>query len=266
MRKVLALVRASWLTALSYRLNMVISVGSLLVTLIPLYFIAHALQPTMGSIIRLEGTEYFGFVLVGTIAYFFVTSAVTAVPGAVTAGIGTGTLEALLSTPTSLPVLLTGMTGYGFIWAAVRAVVILAGGWVLGAHIVWDRSLAATGILALIVVAYLPFGILTAALVLAFRTTGSLPQGILVLSGLLGGVYYPTRVIPAWIQQGSAAMPLTYGLRALRRVLLDGAPLAQVASDLEILVALTGVLLVGSIYALVRALRYARRSGTLTHY
>ena len=45
MREALALIRASWNTALSYRLSMLLSLVSLLVTVVPLYFVANALQP-----------------------------------------------------------------------------------------------------------------------------------------------------------------------------------------------------------------------------
>jgi ABC-type transport system involved in cytochrome bd biosynthesis fused ATPase/permease subunit len=61
-----ALVRASWRTAKSYRVSFVLSFVSLLVTIIPVYFVATALQPFMASVIAEQGREYFGFVLLGT--------------------------------------------------------------------------------------------------------------------------------------------------------------------------------------------------------
>ena len=60
---------------------------------------------------------------------------------------------------------------------------------------------------------------------IAFRTAGPIPRGIVLISTFLGGVYYPTHIVPGWLENISAALPLTYGLRALRRVLLDGAAL-----------------------------------------
>jgi len=114
--------------------------------------------------------------------------------------------------------------------------------------------------------AHLPFGLFGAALVLWFRTTGPLPKGVLAASGLLGGVYYPTQVIPAWLHTASAGLPLTYGLRSLRRVLLDGAPFSAVAGDLAILAAFATVLLALGAWTFDRALRDARRTGTLAQY
>ena len=103
-------------------------------------------------------------------------------------------------------------------------------------------------------------------MVLAFRTAGPASQGRPLVSGLLGGVYYPTHVIPSWLQSISAFLPLSYGLRALRRVVLQGASLTAVAPDLLALLAATIILLCLGTAALSAALRYARQHGTLSQY
>jgi ABC-2 type transport system permease protein len=265
-RKVLALIRAEGLAVFSYRLQTVVSFGGLLVSIVPLYFVAGALQPVMTKAIATEGHQYFGFLLVGTIAFLLLTTAVNALPEAVRSGIGRGTLEAMLATPTPLPVLLTGMIGFPLLWTIVRGAIMLVSAWVLGAHVVWARGLPALGILLLIALAHIPFAILCASLILAFRTAGPFPTVVLTVSGLLGGVYYPTQVIPSWLHHVSAFLPLTYGLRALRRTLLERASLGTLAPDLAMLVAFTVVLFVTSLVVFSWALRYARRAGTLAQY
>jgi ABC-2 type transport system permease protein len=266
MREALALIRASWFTATSYRLNIVISLAALLVSVVPLYFVTHALQPVMADAIRTEGGQYFGFLLVGMIAYSFLTASVNALPGAIGSGVGTGTLEALLATRVRLPWLLGGLVGYNFVWTTVRAVLLLAAGVLFGAHVALAGIPASLAILALLILAYIPFGIMGGALMLAFRTTGPVLQGVLVLSGLLGGVYYPTHVIPSWIRSLSSVVPLTYGLRALRQTLLEGVPLRAVAPDVLALVGFVIVLMSVSIVVFTMALHYARRAGTLAQY
>jgi ABC-type multidrug transport system permease subunit len=89
---------------------------------------------------------------------------------------------------------------------------------------------------------------------------------VLLASALLGGAYYPTTAIPGWIQAVSAWIPLTYGLRAMRRALLEGWTLPQVLPDLEMLLLFDAVLLVIGVAAFAAALRHARRSGTLAQY
>lgn len=266
MRKVLAIARANWLTALSYRMQTFISFMGLFAAIVPLYFISRALQSTMGGVIRGEATDYFGFLIVGLVAFSFVRTAVGAVHKSLSSEISTGSLEALISTPTSVPVLLMGMASQGLTMNVVRAVLVLLIAWLLGAHIVWSHAPAGALIMALIVASYVPFGIGAGALVLAFRTTGPFPGLVLGVSVLLGGVYYPTRAIPPWLEPISGLVPLAFGLRSLRRSLLEGAGLAASAADLSILIGLTLAMLAASLVAFSWSLRYARQAGTLAQY
>jgi ABC-2 type transport system permease protein len=121
-------------------------------------------------------------------------------------------------------------------------------------------------IVALVILSHLPIGIITAAMVLAFRTRGPLPQLVLIASTFLGGVYYPTTVIPGWIKSVSEFLPLTYGLAALRAVLLEGRSISTEWRDVTILLVFTVVTLVLSGVAFRAALRYARRVGNLAQY
>jgi ABC-2 type transport system permease protein len=262
----MAIARAEWRAATSYRLATALSVAGLLVLIVPVYFIANALQPVVGGSIAAEGDRYFPFLLLGMITFSLLSAAVTGLPAALRSGIATGTLEAMLATPTPISALLAGLTGQRLAWATLRGVVLLLAGWALGAHFAWGRLGMAIVIVALIVLAHLPFGLMAAALVLAFRTTGPLPQVVLVTSGLLGGVYYPTQVIPSWFRDVSAFVPLTYGLRALRQTLLEGVPAMGVMGDLAILAAFAAVLLGAGGLAFAAALRHARRAGSLAQY
>lgn len=266
MRSTIALVRASWQAARSYRLRMLGSIAGLLLSVIPLYFIATALQPIMADKIAHEGGQYFAFLMVGTVTFMLLPTAMQSLPGSIGGGIRSGVFEALLGTRARLPALLAGMSGFGLLWTALRAFTMLIGGWLLGAAILWSQLGSAVLILVLIVLAYLPFGLIGGAMVVAFRTTGPLSKAVLTLSALLGGVYYPTQVIPSWIQSISAFIPLTYGLRSLRRTMLEGESLTAVLPDLGILGLFIVVLMSIGVLSLNGALRYARHAGTLTQY
>lgn len=266
MRSILALMRASWLTASSYRMGMIFSAVGLLLSVVPLYFISTALQSTMARVIETEGGQYFGFLIVGMVAYSFIPIAVQSLPNVIGGSANSGTLETVLGTPTSLPAMFTGLIGYNFLWATARALLLLGAATALGATILWSRVPAAMLVIGLIILSYVPIGMVGGAMILAFRSTGPLPQGVMALSMLLGGVYYPTRVVPSWLQDLSDFVPLTYGLRSLRLVLMDGTPLHDVESDLGMLVGMTMVLFVVGVLALTWALRYARRTGTLGQY
>lgn len=261
-----AFVRQDFRTALSYRLNALFSVTGLLATVVPVYFIARALQPFMARSIQSEGGEYFGFVLLGMVGLRLAMAGVNSLPATFSSAIRTGTLESLFATPVRLPVLVTGMMSYALLWATVEATILFAFGLALGVRIVGEQAATAAAILLLITLAYIPFGIFGAALLLLFRTTGPLLNIVVVGSAMLGGIYYPTHVIPSWIGDLAALVPLTYGLRALRKLFLAGQPISAVTADLTVLAVFGSVLLAASWWAFAAALRHAKQTGSLNQY
>lgn len=266
MTKVLALTKAQWRVMMSYRLQTLLSFAGLLFTVVPLFFISQAVQPVMANAIRDEGGNAFGFLLVGTVVIMLVTTALSVVPNALAGGIASGTLEALLATPTATPTLLTGLSVFPLCLSMLRASVLLVFGVLLGISITGSALPLALLVLLLIVAAHAAIGLVSGAMVLLFRTAGPLSRLVLVASTLLGGVYYPTHVIPSWLRVVSDLLPLSYGLRALRMVLLEGAPLASVTADLFILLEVTAILVAAGVACFGLALRHARRQGTLAQY
>ncbi|MGH7443665.1 MAG: ABC transporter permease [Longimicrobiales bacterium] len=264
--KLTAYIRHDALTAASYKVRLLMSLGGLAVGAVPLYFVANALQPMMAPRIEGQGTYYFSFVLIGLAAQQFVMAASDALPRAISEGLRTGTLEAVFVTRTHVAVIVSGMMSFRFLWAMLQAFVLIAVGLLFGVTLAGGSLLPALFIVSLIAAAYVPFGLIAGALHLTFRSAGPLPLVIAAGSGLLGGVYYPTDVIPSWIQHVSALVPLTYGLRALRRMLLEGVGVQAVLGELMMLALLFFTLLALSVFVFHRALLHARRSGTLGQY
>jgi ABC-2 type transport system permease protein len=261
-----ALTRAAWFQARSYRLSLVMQAGGLLATIVPLYFVANALQTTMAQAIARESTQFFGFILVGSVGLMFAMFALTALQGAVASGISSGYFESLLMTRAALPSVLVGLTSYGLILVAVRATVALVAGWLLGVQLVWGNLVPALLILALLVIAHWGIGLVGAALVIAFRTSGPLTTVVTTVSVFFGGVYYPVSSIPSWLGAIAKATPLAYGLQALRRVLLQGEGITEVGPDVAILAAMGVLSLAIGAMSMRLALTYAKRAGTLGAY
>lgn len=266
MRATIALVRAAWLTAASYRLNLVLSCLGAAATVVPVYYVATALQGTMAHAIRGEAAGYFGFVVLGLVCYNLAVAAANGLPTAVASGIGAGTLETLLSTPAPTPAVLAGLSGYGLLWAGVRAGVLLLGGMLFGVRLWWSGAPVALVVFALVVLAYLAVGMLESAMLVAFRVRTPLVAGVTTVSALLGGVYYPTGVVPAWLARLTPFVPLTHGARAVRRLLLEGRGWMGVRGEVAMLALESAALVALGAAALALALRHARRAGTLGQY
>ena len=266
MREVLGLLRAGWMTALSYRMNLVFSLVGLFVSIVPMYFVAQALQPVAANSIQSEGGHYFAFILVGLAVFTLMSTTLMALPNAVSGAISSGMLEAMLATPARLPGVLLGLIGYEVSWSAMRAGIMLAIGAILGSAIALAGIPAALAALLLVLACYFGLGLGLAAMILVFRTMGPLGSGLLGASALLGGVYYSTTVIPSWIQHLSVVVPLTYGLRVIRQALLAGAPFSALRTDLLVLLGMAVLLLATGAILFQGGLRHARREGTLGQY
>jgi len=270
MRSALALIRANFLTAASYRLAWLMSVGGLAFQIVPTYYVAKTLDPYLGSAIKGEGSDYFGFLVMGTVAYLLLAAAVDSLPRALERGINTGTLELIFSTPSSVPSLLVGLTGYELLWATARCLVVLGAAAVFGFHAHWSRFGEAAVILAMIVATYFGAGMIAGAMMIAYRRTGQLQQVVIVGSAMIGGVMYPTKLVtqvaPQWMARISDFVPMTYGIRAVRRVTIDDWPLRAVLTDVGMLGVFCVVFLALGSVAMTHALRRARAEGTLSQY
>src|SRR4029079_18564864 len=99
MREIVALVRASWLSASSYRMGMVLSLLGMAVAFVPMFFVANAVQPIVADSIVGESDRYFSFLVLGLCAQSVIMATVSTLPGAIAGSISSGTFEALLSTP-----------------------------------------------------------------------------------------------------------------------------------------------------------------------
>jgi len=269
-RSALALIRVSFLTAASYRLAMFVSIAALGLQIVPTYYIGRTLDPFLAPAIKGEGSDFFGFLVMGTIGYLLIAAAVDALPRALEKGINTGTLELIFSTPSSVPSLLVGLTGYELLFTIARCIVVLSAAAVFGFHAHWLRFGEASLILAMIVATYFGAGMIAGAMIVAYRRTASLQTIVIVGSAMLGGVTYPTKLVrqelPAWIASLSDVVPLTYGLRAVRRITIDDWPLRAVMGDVGTLALFCVAFLGIGSFAMTHALRRARAEGTLSQY
>jgi ABC-2 type transport system permease protein len=266
MYKIAEMVRASFMIAKSYKINLIFSIIALFFTTIPFYFVARALQPTMGKVIQEQGGDYFGFIILGLISVSLLTTALTGVYNSVSGSVTSGWLEAQLGTSTSIPVLVVGMAAYDFIWTLVRVSILLVYGRILGVDVHWSGLLLGVPVLFLLCIAYFGLGLVLASMFLAFRTIGPAQSVIVTASTLLGGVYYPTNIIPGWIHSFSIVIPMTYGLRAVRKLVLDGAPFVTVVQDVMTMGAIAAICLAIGALSFRTAFNYSRQRGTLSLY
>ena len=111
-----------------------------------------------------------------------------------------GTLEALLSTQTSLLMIILLSAAYPFLWTSLTVILYLTLGLgFLDVHVATGNWPAAALLLILAISVFSGIGILSASFVMVFKRGSPIPWLFEWLSWLLGGVLYPVAVLPEWL-------------------------------------------------------------------
>jgi ABC-2 type transport system permease protein len=80
---------------------------------------------------------------------------------------------------------------------------------------------------------------------------------------LVSGVYYPTTVLPAWMQALSVISPATYVIQGMRDALLEGADFARIWPNLWPALLVGAISIPLGLRLFLVAERYAKRTGRL---
>ena len=119
---------------------------------------------------------------------------------------------------------------------------------------------------ALTVVGFSGVGILSAALLVLTKRGDPVQRIIVPLISFISGTYFPTSVLPHWLQYIAQICLLTWALKSARRAAMQGLTIRELRVELTILAAMALILLPLSVWAFVKAVERGRRDGSLTDY
>jgi ABC-2 type transport system permease protein len=259
--------RRDILSNLSYRLGFVLEVLAVLFFVGGFFFVGRLVTPANLPALAEYGGDYFSFVLVGIALIGFQYAALSSFSEVIRMGQVTGTLEAMLVTPTRLGTVLAGSALSSFLSAAVRVMLYLAlGALAFGARLGGADLPTAFLALVLAVLAESGFGLFSAAFIMVLKRGDPVNFLLSGTATLLSGIYYPLSVLPGVLQALAHLLPLTYALRAMRGALLLGRGPVELARDLGMLALFAAVLLPLGLAAFRWAVRFARRAGSLGQY
>jgi ABC-2 type transport system permease protein len=176
-----------------------------------------------------------------------------------------GTIEYTFMAPLSRAVHLFGMGAFGVLYGVIRtALLFTVVALFFGLTFPHADFGAALLLLAVASVSFVGIGMVTAVLPLISPEKGAqlgfVAQGLLLV---VSGVYYPVSVMPEWMQWLAKLSPATYALDGIRRAVLDGAGVAEVADDLWPLALMGLVAIPLGLLVFRTGERYAKRTGKL---
>jgi ABC-2 type transport system permease protein len=246
----------------SYRSQLVAQFLGPLFSLALFYYISHLL--TAKSIHSPGG--YFGFVIVGLVIVQIVTVSMGVMPVTVRQELVSGTIERFLVSAHGPVNGILGTMLFPLINALFSGLLML-----VIAAVVFGLPLASTALLAVPVallgtLAFMPFAFFLVALVLAFKQASSASQFIVAGIAIVGGLYFPTTLLPDWIRWASDVQPFTPATDLLRHLLVNTPLVHPAVVELLKLVGFVAVLLPAGVILLRTSIRYGQRNGTIAEY
>lgn len=267
MHKVWAFLRRDWHIESSYPISLLLQFLGVFFNVFVFYFLSRLVAgfeiPTLAS----YGGDYFAFVLVGIAFSGYFGVGLSSFASNLRTAQTTGTLEAMLLTPTRLSTIIFSSCLWDYLLTTLRTLVHLAlGALLFGVSFDRGNYLAAFLILILAVITFSSLGVIAASFIMVLKRGDPVTWLVNALASLLGGVFYPIDVLPSWLQGVSNFVPVTYALRAMRRALLVGASTRALLPDMLTLAAFGVILLPVSLLAFRLAVHRARMDGSLAHY
>ena len=253
-------------TALSYRSAFVLNLVGIFFRAFTFFFIAQFVNPAGHASLAVYGGDYFAFTLIGLAFNLYVSVGLNAFADGLRQAQMSGTLEAMMMTPTPVPLLIVGSAVWNYSFTTGRVLLYLLIGWALGVDFSQANWLAATAGLLLSIVAFASIGIISASVIMVIKRGEPVTALLENLSGLVGGVYYPVELLPVWLSPLAYFLPITYALRLMRLALLTGAGWAELRPDFIALALFSLVLFPLSLVCFRWAVDQARQEGSLAHF
>jgi ABC-2 type transport system permease protein len=214
---------------------------------------------------RAEVQQLVLFLLIGTLAWAYLSAVIDDIALVVTWERWEGTIEHTLMAPVPRTLHLIGMCIFAVLHATVRTLLIFG---VALLFFTIDFSKANWGAATLVAlvgtVSVSGLAILSGVLPMLYPERGS-QMTLMVQAGLLlvSGVYYRVDVLPEWLRIFAYLSPVTYILDGIRSALQQGANVGDVWKELVVLAIYGAVLVPASMAVFAVAERWAKKTGRL---
>ena len=263
--RVRAFVVRDFQLAISYRLAFFLRIVSILIIITTAFYISQIFGTREDSIFSQWQNPLAAWITGLAVLNYFMTG-FSSLATAIRSEQLQGTLEGVLMTPISVPGLIVSSSAFDFVEANFYSFLYFLFGW-LFFGVTFHGSYGLTFILLILTTLVLAsLGILSASFALVFKRGDPFAMVLGTSSAILSGVFFPVQLLPESFRAVSNLLPTTYGLDAIRRVLIEGQGLNDVRSQLIVLICFLAVLLPLSLWVFSRAVRRAKYEGSLIQY
>ena len=198
-------------------------------------------------IVQTEGVvsgnpSYFDFIAPGMMALTVMMSVMTGLPVAISQEKEIGTMDGLMVAPINRLSIILGKALGQTIRGLLQGVIILALAVGIFGVTIHGSLLLVFGLLLLGVFAFVGLGVVITSFAKDQETASMMMMTLMFPMMFLSGVMFPISQMPWYMQDISKFLPLTYASDALRKVMVLGATIPDISTDLIILIAFGVVL------------------------
>ena len=180
--------------------------------------------------------SYFDFIAPGIMAMTVMMSVMTGLPAAISHERELGTLDGMMVAPINRLSVILGKTLAQMARGILQGVLILVLAMVLFGVNVHGSLLLVFALLLLGVFSFVGLGVVLTSFAKDQETAVMMMTTIMFPMMFLSGVFFPIEQMP-WFMQGIAKfLPLTYVADSLRKVMVLGASIPEISSELSILI------------------------------
>ena len=266
-RKIFSLIKKDFLIETSYKLAFCFNLFSVVTSLLAYFFIDKLFGHRVAGHLEEFGVNYFSYVLLSMAFFSYIGVGIGSFSTRIRLEQVQGTLESLLLTPTKVSIILLGFGLWNLIFATLDVGIYIGLGiFLFKIDFSQVNIISTVAILILTVLSFSSLGIISASFIIAFKRGNPVGWVINNLEGLLGGVYFPITVMPAWLQFLAKLLPITYAIRAMQLAVYKGYSLGELGNELGFLVIFSILLIPFSFASFKYALNKARRQGSLVQY
>jgi ABC-2 type transport system permease protein len=208
-------------------------------------------------------SQVLGFLVTGLMATGAWQASIWGAGIALQSEMWSGTIGTILSAPGSTTAVILGYAVGNFIFLLPAVAVTFIAGQLMGAS--WDVShpLAIVVALLAIYISCICVGLSFAGLFILSRQANAMANFLQEPVYLISGFFVSREVLPGWLQDASAVIPLAHALDALRSTALEGESLAGITEPLLWTAGTSVIFAVVGAWSLARLDRMVRHAGTL---
>lgn len=198
--------------------------------------------------------NYFDFIAPGMMALTVMMSVLTGLPAAISHEREVGTLDGMMVAPINRLSVILGKTFAQTARGMLQGTLILILSIILFGVTIHGSILLIFALLLLGVFSFVGIGIVLTSFSKDQETASMMMMSLMFPMMILSGVFFPIQQMPWFMQSISQILPLTYAATALRKVMVLGAGIPEITTELSILIGFGIIMTMIAVPAFKRAM------------